>query len=148
MSKILIANDHGGTERKIEILKYLQEWGYEVDDLGISQEGAVDYPDKAAQACKLFLKGGYDLGILCCGTGIGISIAANKFPGIRCALPQNSFAAKMSREHNNANFLAFGGRVSYQDSVKDMLKTFLESHFEGGRHQKRIDKIHQLETSM
>lgn len=145
MSKILIANDHGGTERKNEIVGYLTEWGYEVEDLGIGEGEAVDYPDKAAEACRRFQEGGFDLGILCCGTGIGISMAANKFPGIRCALPQNNFAAKMSREHNNANFLAFGGRIEYKDSVKDMLKTFLESQFEGGRHQRRVDKIHQLE---
>ena len=90
-------------------------------------------------------QGGYEFGIVCCGTGIGISISANKINGIRCALPQNSFAARMAKQHNNANFIAFGGRIDYQDDVLDMLDAFIDESFEGGRHERRVDKIMSLE---
>ncbi|RKX83249.1 MAG: ribose-5-phosphate isomerase, partial [Spirochaetes bacterium] len=89
--------------------------------------------------------GKYEFGIVCCGTGIGISISANKVDGIRCALPQNIFGAEMSKVHNNANFIAFGGRIDYHDSVNDMVDAYIDAKFEGGRHQRRVDKIMGLE---
>ncbi|MCK5672546.1 MAG: RpiB/LacA/LacB family sugar-phosphate isomerase, partial [Spirochaetales bacterium] len=105
----------------------------------------VDYPDMAEKTCKEYLKGNYEFGIVCCGTGIGISMSANKVDGIRCALPQTTFAAEMSKAHNNANFIAFGGRIEYRDSVSDMMDAFIDAKFEGDRHQRRVDKIMGLE---
>ena len=143
--RIIIANDHGAIELKNELMNYLKNEGHYVKDLGINEPVSVDYPDIAEISCHEFLRGGYDFGILLCGTGIGISIAANKFAGIRCALPQNIFAARMAKEHNNANFIAFGGRIEYTDSVIDMLNTFMNTEFSGGRHQARVLKIDKIE---
>jgi ribose 5-phosphate isomerase B len=143
--KIVIANDHGALDLKKDIMLYLREKGYDVVNLGVDSEGSVDYPDMAETAALEFLKGGVDFGILLCGTGIGISIAANKVKGIRCALPQNVFAAEMARAHNNANFIAFGGRIVYEDRVTDMIDAFVSSSFEGGRHAARVDKLMALE---
>ena len=146
MSKrVVLANDHGAIELKNEVKAYLENRGYDVNDMGIISEESVDYPDQAEKACKEYLKGGYEFGIVFCGTGIGISIAANKVDGIRCALPQNTFAAEMAKVHNNANFLAFGGRIEYQEPVVDMVKAFIEHDFEGGRHDRRVGKIMDLE---
>ncbi len=143
--KVVLANDHGAVELKEEIKSFLESEGYEVNDLGVAAEEAADYPDQAEKACREYLKGGYEFGIVFCGTGIGISMAANKIDGIRCALPQNAFAAEMAKVHNNANFLSFGGRIDYADSVKDMVKTFMDHDFEGGRHERRVEKIMNLE---
>lgn len=145
MSKVVIANDHGAVEISQRIITHLEKYGYEVNHLGVSSEDSVDYPDMAAKACGEYLSGGYEFGIVCCGTGIGISISANKINGIRCALPQNSFAARMAKQHNNANFIAFGGRIDYQDDVLDMLDAFIDESFEGGRHERRVEKIMSLE---
>lgn len=144
--KIILANDHGAIELKQRIQKYLEGLGHSITNLGVDQADSVDYPDQAKLACEEYLKGGYDFGILFCGTGIGISIAANKISGIRAALPQNSFAAKMAKEHNNANFLAFGGRIEYQDSVEDMVAEFINTDYEGGRHDLRVNKMMDLES--
>ncbi|MDA3852493.1 MAG: RpiB/LacA/LacB family sugar-phosphate isomerase, partial [Spirochaetaceae bacterium] len=119
--------------------------GYEIIDFGVSAEESVDYPDMAQMACEEFLKGGYLLGIVLCGTGIGISMAANKIKGIRCALIQDKFAAKMAKEHNDANFLALGGRMTYKEPPEEMIQEFLDSRFGGDRHQRRVDKIMALE---
>lgn len=143
--KIVIANDHGAVELKNKIVRHLESKGFEVDNLGVDAEDSVDYPDQAEKACRKYLSGGYDFGIVCCGTGIGISISANKIDGIRCSLPQDLYAAEMTRKHNNPNFLAFGGRIDYKDSVEDMLDAFFDNEFEGGRHQNRVDKIIALE---
>ncbi len=144
--KIIIGNDHGAVELKQQIIKHLESKGFECENIGVDTGDSVDYPDIAKDACTQFLAGGYDYGILCCGTGIGISISANKFHGIRCALPQDCFAAKATRNHNNPNFIAFGGRIEYKDSVEDMLDAFFDNVFEGGRHQIRVDKIMALES--
>ena len=144
--KILIANDHGAVELKHSIVKHLESKGYECENFGVDSSDSVDYPDIANDACKKFLAGGYDYGILCCGTGIGISISANKVDGIRCALPQDCFASSMAKMHNDANFIAFGGRIEYKDSLEDMLDAFFDNDFEGGRHQTRVDKIMGLEN--
>ncbi len=145
MKKVVMANDHGAVEMKNEIASHLKIRGYEVVDLGLAEDEAADYPDMAELACREYLKGGYDFGIVLCGTGIGISISANKVKGIRCALVQNCFAAEMTKKHNNANFLAFGGRIDYPEKVTDMVDAFIDADFEGGRHERRVDKIMALE---
>ncbi|MCK5201762.1 MAG: ribose 5-phosphate isomerase B [Spirochaetales bacterium] len=143
--KIVIGADHGAFELKAKIIEHLTNRGFAVNNMGVDSYNSVDYPDMAEKTCKEYLSGNYDFGIVCCGTGIGISISANKVNGIRCALPQNIFGAEMSKVHNNANFIAFGGRIEYQDSVTDMVDAFIDAKFEGGRHQRRVDKIMGLE---
>ncbi|MDC7239239.1 MAG: ribose 5-phosphate isomerase B [Spirochaetales bacterium] len=145
MKKVVIANDHGAVEIKEEIKAYLTGLGYEVKDMGLAAEEAADYPDMAEKACTEYLKGGYEFGIVCCGTGIGISISANKIKGIRCALVQNSFAAEMTKKHNDANFLAFGGRIDYPEKITDMVDAYVNADFEGGRHERRVEKMMKLE---
>jgi len=146
MKKVVMANDHGAVEIATEIAAHLAKRGYEVNHMGVYSNESVDYPDMAAIACNEYLAGGYEFGVLCCGTGIGISISANKIDGIRCALPQNSFAASMAKLHNNVNFIAFGGRIDYADPVSKMVDAFIDGTFEGGRHAKRVDKIMALEN--
>lgn len=142
MSKqIIIANDHGAIELKDQISRYLESLGYTVKNVGVNEGESADYPDKAVEACEEYLKGSYEFGILCCGTGIGISIAANKVPGIRCALIHNNFTSEMAKNHNNVNFIAFGGRLDYTDSVESMIKTFIDTEFAGDRHLRRVNKI-------
>ena len=143
--KVVIGCDHGAFQLKEQIKNFLVESGYEVSDAGVYSEKRADYPDIAEKACREFLKGGYAFGILCCGTGIGISIAANKINGIRCALMHDLYTAEMSKAHNNANFIAFGGRVSYTDPVESMITKFIKTEYEGGRHEDRLRKISSLE---
>ena len=144
--KFVIANDHAAVELKTEISKWLKDNGHEVDDLGVTDGEKADYPDKGEEAARAYLAGDYDYGIAVCGTGIGISVAANKVDGIRCALPQNIFAAQMAKEHNNANMLAFGGRIEYPDKVTDMIDAFLKADFGGNeRHERRVEKIMAIE---
>jgi ribose 5-phosphate isomerase B len=145
MAKIVIANDHGAVELAQSFVDYLTKQGYEVNHLGVKTNDSVDYPDMAELACKEFKKGGYEFGIVCCGTGIGISISANKIEGIRCALPQNAYAASMAKKHNNVNFIAFGGRIEYPQDPIEILEAYIEATFEGDRHQRRIDKMMALE---
>jgi ribose 5-phosphate isomerase B len=145
MKRVVVANDHGAVEIGKLIADHLRKKGYEVNHLGVFTEDSVDYPDMAAQACGEYLAGGYEFGVVCCGTGIGISISANKIDGIRCALPQNVFAAEMAKCHNNANFIAFGGRIDYCEPVLDMVDAFVDNSFEAGRHSRRVDKIMALE---
>lgn len=143
--KIVIGNDHGAVDLKKEIVAHLTAHGHQVTNLGTDTVDSCDYPDTAESAAAEYKKGGYDFGILLCGTGIGVSISANKIDGIRCALPQNIFAAQMAKAHNNVNFIAFGGRIKYQDSVLAMIDVFMETKFEGGRHAVRVDKMMDLE---
>ena len=143
--RIVMANDHGAVSLKMELKSWLEAQGHLVTNLGVDTEERVDYPDMARAACAEYQKGGYDFGILLCGTGIGISIAANKMHGIRCALPQNIFAARMAKEHNNANFIAFGGRIEYADKVTDMIDAFASASYAGGRHEVRVTKMMSLE---
>jgi ribose 5-phosphate isomerase B len=145
MPTIVLANDHGAVELAARFADYLKKNGCTVNHLGVHSADSVDYPDMAELACSEYKKGGYDFGILLCGTGIGISISANKIEGIRCALPQNSYAAGMARKHNNANFIAFGGRIDYREDPVDMLQAFMDASFEGDRHQRRVDKMMALE---
>lgn len=147
MSKVLVANDHGAVELSSSIVSYLESLGYEVDWLGTKTSDSIDYPDVAENACKRFLEGTYEFGVLCCGTGIGISISANKIKGIRCALPQNIYAARMAKEHNHANFIAFGGRIDYPENPLDMLKAYIDQDpSSDARHLKRIAKMMALEN--
>ncbi len=148
-NNVVIANDHGAVEIKNTIIRHLVSRGFEVTDLGVADGESADYPDQALQACTEFnAAGDYAFGIVCCGTGIGISMAANKVDGIRCALPQNIFAARMAKEHNNANFLAFGGRIAYQDPVEGMLDAFIDADFEAdSRHDRRVSKIMAIEKN-
>lgn len=146
MPKVVVANDHGAVELTASIVDFLKSAGYDVNYLGTAENKSVDYPDMAELACREYLKGGYEFGILCCGTGIGISISANKIHGIRCALPQNCFAAQMAKEHNDANFIAFGGRIDYSDSVLDMVKAFISAEVSRDeRHARRRAKMMALE---
>lgn len=147
MPRVVLANDHGAVDLATILVDYLKKLGYEVNHLGVTSNDSVDYPDMAEAACAEYKKGGYEFGVLLCGTGIGISISANKVHGIRCALPQNSFAASMARRHNNANFIAFGGRINYTDDPIEMLDAFMDATFEGDRHQRRVDKMMGLEQS-
>ena len=145
MAKVVVANDHGAVELAQRLIEHLKERGYEVTYLGTDKNESVDYPDKAKEACQEYLKGGYEFGIVLCGTGIGISISANKIKGIRCSLLTDCYSAEMTKRHNNPNFIAFGGRVDYKDDPVKMLDSFIDAKFEGGRHQKRIDKMMALE---
>ena len=141
---IVIANDHGAVELKKRLVVWLEKNGHSVKNLGVDQEERVDYPDMAGLAVQEYNRGGYDFGIVLCGTGIGISIAANKHKGIRCALVHDSFTALMAKEHNNANFLAFGGRVDYREEPEKILEVFMNASFQGGRHQQRVEKLNSL----
>lgn len=145
MKRVVIGTDHGGLVIKERIITRLEEHGYEVEDVGVFSSDSVDYPDKVREAYDEYAGGNYEFAVVCCGTGIGASISANKLPGVRCALPQNSFAAQMAREHNNANFIAFGGRIEYPESIEEMLDAYIGAEFGGDRHQRRIDKITELE---
>lgn len=144
---IYIGCDHGGFALKQEILKYIKEdLAEETEDLGCYDASSVDYPDYAEKVCKKVVAENAK-GILICGTGIGISIAANKISGIRCALCSEPFSAEMTRRHNDANVLAMGGRTVGPELAKSIVKAFLSAEFEGGRHQKRVDKIAALEAA-
>lgn len=143
--KIAIGSDHAGFSLKNEIVKHLGENHYEVKDFGTFNESSCDYPDFAQTVAEEVAADNYEFGILVCGTGIGISIAANKVPGIRAALCSDTFSAHSSREHNNANILAIGERVVGKGLAMDIVDTFLKAEFLGGRHAKRVDKISEIE---
>lgn len=143
--KIAIGCDHGGFELKNEIIKFLKDSGYEVKDFGTYSTESCDYADYSLPVAEAVASKEYKYGILICGTGIGISIAANKVPGIRAALCSDTFSAHATREHNDANILAMGQRVVGPGLAIDIVKTFLNSEFEGGRHVNRINKITEIE---
>ena len=144
--KIVIGCDHGALALKEEVKKVLAEFSAEVNDVGTYTEDSVDYPDIAEKVCAEITSGRAERGIVLCGTGIGISIAANKINGIRCALCNDVYSAKMSREHNNANVLARGGRVTGFGPAGEMVRVWLTTEFAGGRHERRVDKIMALEN--
>jgi ribose 5-phosphate isomerase B len=143
--RIAIGSDHAGFSVKETIRKYLEAAGYAVDDQGTSSEESVDYPDYGRAVAERVASKHADLGIAVCGSGIGISIAANKVPGIRAALAHDVLTARLAREHNDANVLALGGRIVTPDAAVQMVQTFLNTPFTGGRHQLRLDKISQIE---
>ena len=146
MKKIAIACDHGGYELKLEIMKKLTEMGAEYVDFGTNSTESVDYPIYAEKVCEAITSGETELGILVCGTGIGMSMAANKCKGIRAAVCSDTFSARFTRLHNDANVLCMGGRVVGAGLACDMVDLFITTDFEGGRHQARIDKIMALEN--
>ena len=146
MDKIIVlASDHGGFELKESIKAHLTERGIRYIDLGTNSSTSVDYPDYAHKLCRSLQSGEADLGILCCGTGIGISMAANKVKGIRAALCTDAYMAKYTRLHNDANVLCLGGRVIGPGVAEEIVDIFLNTEFEGGRHQRRVDLISALE---
>ena len=142
---IAIGSDHGGFELKCAVIEYLNKKNIEFSDVGCFDKNSVDYPDIAEAVCKKINSGECEFGILICGTGIGISIAANKIKGIRAALCHSEYDAKMTRAHNNANVLCMGGRTTGVEIALAMVENFLNSKFEGGRHEKRVQKIAALE---
>ena len=143
--RIAIGSDHAGFLVKEAIRKYLEGAGYAVDDQGTSSEESVDYPDYGKTVGERVASKQADLGIAVCGSGIGISIAANKVPGIRAALAHDVTTARLAREHNDANVLALGGRIVTAEAAVEMVQTFLTTAYLGARHQRRVDKITQLE---
>ncbi|MBD8004454.1 ribose 5-phosphate isomerase B [Bacillus norwichensis] len=143
--KVAIASDHGGVNIRKELLQLMDEMGIEYVDLGCEGSGSVDYPDYAVPVAEKVVSGECDRGILVCGTGIGMSIAANKVKGIRCALVHDVFSAKATRLHNDSNILAMGERVIGPGLAREIAKTWLETEFEGGRHEKRVQKITDYE---
>lgn len=143
--KIAIGSDHGGFHLKEDIKKYLVENSIECQDFGTYDTEPVDYPDVAVEVARAVAGSQYDKGIIICGTGIGVSIAANKIPGIRAALCHDTFSAKASREHNDANVLTLGERVIGRGLALEIVKAWLAAGFSGGRHQKRVDKISRLD---
>ena len=144
---IAIGADHGGFELKEHIKKHLDELGLEYKDYGTYSEESVDYPDCAKPVCEAVMDRTADKGILICGTGIGISIAANKHKGIRAALCGDVYSAKMTKVHNNANVICLGGRVTGRELAFMIVDAWLNAEYEGGRHQARIDKIHAIEEA-
>lgn len=143
--KIAIGSDHAGFSLKKHVIEHLKEKGVELKDFGTYTNESCDYPDFALKVAEEVAAKNYELGILVCGTGIGISIAANKVPGIRAAACSDTFSAHACREHNNANIIAFGERVVGPGLACDIVDAFLASEFQGGRHQGRIDKIAEIE---
>ena len=146
--KIALGCDHGGWELKDAIAAELKSLGIEVVDMGTENEDSVDYPDYAARVAEAVSGGSVDRGIAVCGTGIGMSIVANKYPGVRAALCHDSFTARMSRLHNDANVLVLGGRVTGREVAMEMLKQWLATPFEGGRHERRVKKIAEIEKGV
>ncbi|MDW7684373.1 MAG: ribose 5-phosphate isomerase B [Bacillota bacterium] len=144
--KIAIASDHGGYQLKRHIADYLKEQNITYKDFGTLSEDSVDYPDFALLVAEAVSFREYDLGILCCGTGIGVNMVANKVPGIRAAHCHDTFSARMSREHNDANVLTMGERVIGRGLAIDIVKVFLEGKYAGGRHACRVEKIKEIET--
>ena len=141
---IAIGADHAGYEYKEKIKELLTSLGYQYKDFGTSSNASVDYPDFAHSVALAVSTGSAQYGILVCGTGIGMSIVANKHTGVRAANVESVKAAALAREHNNANILAIGARITPWETAREIIKTFLSATFEGGRHERRIEKIHTL----
>lgn len=144
--KIAIGCDHAGPALKAEIMAHLDEKGIEYIDMGIQDGEKVDYPDKAKEVCEKITSGECELAVLICGTGIGMSMSANKIKGIRAACCSDYFSAKYTRAHNDANVLCIGARVVGAGLAVELVDVFLETQFEGGRHQRRVDKIAAIEA--
>lgn len=145
--KVIISGDHAGMTLRNEVASVLEELGHEYEDIGASCTTSVDYPDYAFEPAERVASGEFDRGIFVCGTGIGISISANKVKGVRCALVHDVFSAKATRQHNDANILAMGERVIGPGLAREIVMTWLTTDFEGGRHERRIDKITTYESS-
>jgi len=145
--QIAIASDHGAFEMKEHIVEYLKSKGYEPVDMGVHEPKSVDYPDYGSKVAKAVSEGDYERGILLCGTGIGMSITANKFPGVRATLAYDNYTAKMCRLHNNSNILVLGGRTTGLEAAYEIVDIWLNTEYEGGRHDRRLSKISELEKS-
>lgn len=143
--RIALACDHGGLNLKNAVKKYLEENGYDFEDFGTDTTDSCDYPDFALPAAEAVASGACDKGILICSTGIGVSMVANKVPGVRCAHCHDAYCAKFTRLHNDANVLAMGEKVVGTGYALQIVETFLTTQFEGGRHQRRVDKITAIE---
>ena len=143
--KIIIGNDHAATAMKFEIMEYLKELGHEVVNVGTDSNQSCNYPEYGEKVGRAVVAGEADCGVLICGTGVGISIAANKVPGVRAAVCSDVTTARLVKEHNNANIIAFGARIVGTETAKDIVKAYLGAEFLGGRHQPRIDMIHEIE---
>ncbi|MBS0937588.1 ribose 5-phosphate isomerase B [Lactiplantibacillus plantarum] len=146
MTKIAIGSDHVGIELKPVIIDYLQELGYDVTDFGTKTTDRTDYPIYGKKVGEAVASGDYDLGILICGTGVGISLAANKVNGIRAVVCSEPYSAQLSRQHNNTNVLAFGSRVVGAELAKMIVKSWLDASFIGGRHLRRVDELGAIEA--
>ena len=146
--QIAVASDHAGLELKEEVRRHLTERGIEAVDFGPASEDSVDYPDYGQEVASRVSSGAFERGILICGAGIGMSIVANKFPGVRAALAMNIFSARMSRRHNNANVLVLAGRLTGKELAMAIVDEWLDNEFEGGRHQRRLDKISKIEKGL
>ena len=145
--KIVIANDHAGVELKKELKDYMEGLGYEVINIGTDSTESCHYPEFGKKAAEMVASHVVDLGVLICGTGVGISLAANKVKGIRCGVCSETTTARLIRQHNNANMIDFGARIVGPELAKDIVKSFLDAEFEGGgRHQQRIDMISAIEN--
>ena len=143
--KIGIGNDHAAVQMKNDIVEYLKELGYEVINYGTDKNESCNYPEFGEKVARAVVAKEVDLGILICGTGVGISLAANKVKGIRAAVCSEPCTARLSKEHNNSNILAFGARIVGLETAKMIVKEWLDAEFEGGRHQNRIDMISDIE---
>ncbi len=143
---VAIGSDHAGYPLKEALLQALRAQGCDVHDFGAYSPDSVDYPDIAKEVASAIVAGRFEKGILICGTGVGMSIAANKVKGIRAAACSEPYSARMSRAHNNANIIALGGRVVGQGLALDIVKAFLETEFEGGRHERRVEKINAMDN--
>ena len=148
MEKIAIASDHGGFDLKENIIAFLLKKGLEIDNLGAHSTDSVDYPDYGIKLAQAITDKKFVRGILICGTGVGMSIVVNRFPGIRGTLCSDVYTAKMCREHNDSNILIMGGRVIEVSLAIEILETWLNTEFEGGRHQRRLDKINEIDANL
>ena len=145
MTRVAIGSDHAGYQLKEQLAEHLRESGHEVEDLGTDSEESVDYPDFGAAVARAVVSGEAEYGVCVCGTGIGIGIAANKVKGARAAVVHDTTSARMARQHNNANVVCIGARLTGSQAAADAVDAFLGAEFEGGRHQRRIDEISELE---
>lgn len=143
--KIVIGNDHAAVALKQEVAAYLTELGHEVINIGTDTSDSCNYPEYGEKAGRMVAAGEADCGVLICGTGVGISVAANKVKGVRAAVCSEPVTARLVKEHNNANIIAFGARIVGSETAKAILDAYLNAEFQGGRHQKRIDMIHAIE---
>ena len=148
MEKIAIASDHGGFDLKENIIAFLLKKGFEIDNLGTHSTDSVDYTDYGIRLAQAIIDKKFVRGILICGTGVGMSIVVNRFPGIRGTLCSDVYTAKMCREHNDSNVLIMGGRLIDVGLAIEILNIWLNTKFEGGRHQRRLDKINEIDANL
>ena len=146
--KIAMGSDHGGAELRIELIEYIKELGHDVTDFGVKLGEKADYPNIGIEVAKEVANGNFECGIILCGTGIGISIAANKVKGIRCAVTNEVYSAKMAKIHNNANMISLGGRVVGLEVAKMIVSEYLNAEYEGGRHENRLKIISDYEENL